>query len=82
MPTTITEETIEQTIREALPKFGIDASQITREATFDDLDVDSLDVAELSQIIEEEYDVRLSTDELAELKTIDDTIRLILSRKP
>ena len=81
MPATITEERVEQTIREVLPKFGIDASQITREATFEELDVDSLDVAELSQIIEDEYDVRLATDELSELETIGDIIELVAGRK-
>ncbi|MGI9099910.1 MAG: acyl carrier protein [Solirubrobacteraceae bacterium] len=80
MPATITEDTVEQTIKDVLPQFGIDASQITRDATFEDLDIDSLDVAELSQIIEDEYGIRLSSEELAELKTIDDTIRLVVSR--
>jgi acyl carrier protein len=82
MPSTITDATIEQTIKEVLPRFGIDASQITREATFEELDIDSLDVAELSQIIEDEYGVRFTSEELADLKTIDDTIRLVVSRKP
>ena len=80
MPATISRENVEQTLREILPTFGVDPAQITPEATFEELDIDSLDVAELSQIIEDEYDVRLDSEELAELKTIDDTVRLVLSR--
>ena len=57
MADTITPEAVEKTVYEALPQFGADESQITREATFEELDVDSLDLAELSQIIEDEYGV-------------------------
>ena len=80
MPATITTESVEQTIREILPQFGVAASDITLEATFEELDVDSLDVAELSQIIEDEYGIRLESEELAELKTVEDTIRLVVGR--
>jgi acyl carrier protein len=82
MPATITEDAIEQKIREVLPQFGIDADQITREATFAELDVDSLDIAELSQIIEDEYAIRLSDDDLASLETIGDTIALVARHAP
>ncbi|HEX5781794.1 MAG TPA: phosphopantetheine-binding protein [Solirubrobacteraceae bacterium] len=51
MAATVTPEAVEKTVVEALPQFGVDESQITREATFEELDVDSLDLAELSQII-------------------------------
>ena len=54
MAAAITEEAVQKTVYEALPQFGVDESQITRDATFEDLDVDSLDLAELSQIIEDE----------------------------
>jgi acyl carrier protein len=80
MPATITTESVEQTIREILPQFGVAASDITLEATFEELDVDSLDVAELSQIIEDEYGIRLESEELAELETVEDTIRLVVGR--
>jgi acyl carrier protein len=45
MATAITEENVQKTVYEALPQFGVDESQITRDATFEDLDVDSLDLA-------------------------------------
>ena len=57
MAATVTPEAVEKTVFEALPQFGVDESQITRDATFEELDVDSLDLAELSQIIEDEYGV-------------------------
>ena len=80
MPATITTESVEQTIREILPQFGVAASDITLEATFEELDVDSLDLAELSQIIEDEFGVQLKGDDVAKIKTVGDAVDLVVSR--
>jgi len=80
MPSTITPEAVEKTVYEALPQFGVDESQITREATFEDLDVDSLDLAELSQIIEDEYGVQLKGDDVGKIKTVGDAIDMVVNR--
>lgn len=48
--------------------------------TFEALDLDSLDLAELSQIIEEEYDVRLTGPDIAAIETVGDAVDLVLSR--
>ncbi len=73
-------ETVEKVVREALPQFGVEPDDITREATFEDLDVDSLDLAELSQIVEEKLGVELKSSDVAEIKTVGDAIDLIVSR--
>jgi acyl carrier protein len=80
MPTPATPENVEKTVYNALPQFGVDASEITREATFEDLDVDSLDLAELSQIIEDEHGVQLKGDDVGKIKTVGDAIDLVVSR--
>jgi acyl carrier protein len=80
MSTTITPEAVEQTVYEALPQFGVDESQISRDATFEALDVDSLDLAELSQIIEDEYGVQLKGDDVAKIKTVGDAVDLVVNR--
>ena len=80
MATTATAEQVEQTIKEALPQFGVDESQITREASFEELDVDSLDLAELSQIIEDEYGVQLKGEDVAKIKTVGDAVDLVVTR--
>ncbi len=80
MATTITPDAVEKTVFEALPQFGVDESQITREATFEELDVDSLDLAELSQIIEDEYGVQLKGEDVAKIKTVGDAVDLVVSR--
>jgi len=44
MPETITPEAVEATVRDALVQFGPEPDDIKREATFEELDVDSLDL--------------------------------------
>ena len=80
MATAITEENVQKTVFEALPQFGVDEDQITRDATFEDLDVDSLDLAELSQIIEDEFGVQLKGDDVGRIKTVGDAIDMVVSR--
>ena len=80
MATTTTPETVEKTVYGALPQFGVEESDISRDATFEDLDVDSLDLAELSQIIEDEYGVALKGDDVGKMKTVGDAIDLVLKR--
>jgi acyl carrier protein len=65
---------------EALAGFGPDASDITPTATFEELDIDSLDLVELAQIIEDEYGVVLKGDDMKELKTVGDAVELITAR--
>jgi acyl carrier protein len=80
MATTITPEAVEKTVYDALPQFGVDESQVSREASFEELDVDSLDLAELSQIIEDEYGVQLKGDDVGKIKTVGDAVDLVVSR--
>jgi acyl carrier protein len=81
MPTdTITPQAVERTVTDALPQFGVDPSEITRQATFEELDVDSLDLTELSQLVEEKYGVVLTGDDVKDIKTVGDVIDLIVRR--
>ncbi|MGH7644308.1 MAG: phosphopantetheine-binding protein [Gemmatimonadales bacterium] len=58
-------------------KFGVPAEDIKPEATFEDLDLDSLDLVEFSLAAEEELGVRIEDEEAAELETLDDTVKLL-----
>ena len=50
----------------------------TLEASFkEDLDADSLDLFELVMALEEEYDVEIPSDDLAELNTVGDVINYL-----
>jgi acyl carrier protein len=80
MSTTVTQEQVEAVVVESLETFGADAESITPEATFEALDIDSLDLAELSQIIHEHFGVELKGSDVAEVKTVKDAVELIASR--
>jgi len=76
----ITTEQVENRVIETLASFGPDVSQITREATFEELDIDSLDLVELAQVVEDDYGVILKGEDMKELKTVGQAIDLIVSR--
>src|SRR3984957_7664852 len=76
----VTTEQVESRVVETLASFGPDASQITRSATFEELDIDSLDLVKLAQVVEEDYGVVLKGEDMKELKTVGDGIELIRER--
>ena len=76
----VTTEQVQARVIEALASFGPDPEQITRDSTFEELDIDSLDLVELAQIVEDEYDVVLKGDDMKDLKTVGDAVDLIVSR--
>ena len=73
-------EQIEKVITDSLITFGAEADQISRDAALEALDIDSLDLAELSQIIEEQFGVELTSSDVAEIKTVGDAIDLVAER--
>jgi len=78
--TTITPEQVQATVFDSLAKLGPDRDEISREATFEQLDIDSLDLAELSQIVDEEFGVVLKGSDMADVKTVGDAVDLIVAR--
>ena len=79
MPT-ITTEAVETRVFEALEEFGAEPTEISLEATFEALDVDSLDLVELGQIVQEEFGVELKGEDLPKLKTVGDAVTLVVER--
>jgi acyl carrier protein len=77
---TVTSQQVQERVVEAITSFGPDPSQITRDATFEELDVDSLDLTEISQIIEEKYGVQLKGDDVNKIETVGDAVEMVVSR--
>ena len=77
---TITEEKVESTVVDAIATLGPERSEITRDATFQDLDVDSLDFAELTQVFQEELGVELVSSDAKGIKTVGDVIDTLMAR--
>ncbi len=73
-------EQIEARMTEALESFGADRDQIKREADWESLDVDSLDLVELAQIVEEEYGVKMKEEDMKDMKTVGDAVDFVAER--
>ncbi len=55
-------------------EFGVPEDEITAEATFEALGLDSLDVVELTLVLEERTGVKLEDEELEDVRTVQDAI--------
>lgn len=57
------------------------ADQAGMDTTWEELDVDSLDLVELVQSLEDEYGIRIDDEQLKPIKTVGDAVRLVISVK-
>ncbi len=80
MTTTTTPQDVEATVIENLVSFGADAEAVTRDATLEDIDVDSLDLVELTQVVEETYSIDLDGADFKNIKTVGDVVDLVVAR--
>jgi acyl carrier protein len=76
----VTTERVEHVIFDGLAEVGAERDQINRDASFEDLDVDSLDLVEIAQIIEDEFGVELEGDAVADLTNVGQVIDLVVAR--
>ena len=66
------EDRLKQLIADQL---GVDASRVTREASFtDDLEADSLDLVELIMAIEEDFGVEIPDEQAEKIQTVGDAM--------
>jgi acyl carrier protein len=76
------EEQVLTLVREKLEEIKVEgAADATMDTTWEELDVDSLDLVELVQSLEDEYDVRIDDEQLKPVKTVGDAVRLVISVK-
>jgi acyl carrier protein len=80
MPTQVSPENVEKTIYDGLVELGTERDQLSRDASLEDLDVDSLDLVELAQIVEDEYGVELKGDDVKDVKTVGEVIDLVVAK--
>ena len=76
----VTTDRVEQVIFDGLVEVGAERDAVSRAATFESLDVDSLDLVEVSQIVEDEFGVELEGDDIKDLKTVGEVIDLVVAR--
>ncbi len=80
MAATVTKEQVSERVTEALVELGAEREEIKPEAEFEALELDSLDLVELAQIVEEEWGVEITAKDMETLKTVGQALDLIEQR--
>ncbi|HEX8646588.1 MAG TPA: phosphopantetheine-binding protein [Thermoleophilaceae bacterium] len=80
MAETFTPQAIEEALIDAMVTMGPEREEISREKTFEELDIDSLDLVELLQIAEERYGVELEAEDAKDVTTVGQAIDLVVGR--
>lgn len=71
-------DTMERFTALAVQVLSVEASQVTKEASFaEDLEADSLDLAELVMALEDEFDITVEEEELADIKTVGQALAMV-----
>ena len=76
----VSPQIVEEALFEAIEQLGPDKSEIKREATFEELDVDSLDLVEIAQVVEEKWGLEFDPKDFSDVKTVGDAIDLVVNR--
>ncbi len=80
MTVTVTPDQVEARVYATLIEFGADPEVVSRDARWEALQVDSLDLVELVQVVEDEYGIRLTGEDIKGLPTVGSVIDLVVSR--
>ncbi|MCC8191501.1 MAG: acyl carrier protein [Ruminococcus sp.] len=61
-----------------IDQLDVDEDKVTMEASIvDDLGADSLDIVDMVMTLEEEFDVKISDEEVENVKTVGDIVKII-----
>ena len=73
-------EEVSERVKEVLvEQLGIDESEITDEASFqDDLDADSLDLVELIMELEDQFGIKISDEEAQKIGTVGQAVTYVM----
>ena len=80
MAATVTKDQISERVTEALVELGAERDEIKPEAEFEALELDSLDLVELAQIVEEEWGVEITAKDMEGLTTVGQAIDLVAAK--
>ena len=62
-------------------EFGVPEDDIKPDATFEALGLDSLDVVELTLVLEEKTGVKLEDEELEDVRTVQDAVNKVAEKQ-
>jgi acyl carrier protein len=65
----------------AVQVLSVEADRVVRDAKFgEDLDADSLDLAELVMALEDEFDITVEEEELADIATVGQALDMVTAK--
>ncbi|MCK8816927.1 acyl carrier protein [Natroniella sulfidigena] len=71
-------DTLEKIQEIVVTELGVDADEVTPEASFiDDLGADSLDIVEVVMAFEEEFDIEIPDEDAEDIGTVQDAVDYI-----
>jgi acyl carrier protein len=79
--TTTTKDQVQERVISALVEFGEEPENVKPDSRFEDLDIDSLDLVELAQVIEDEYKIEISDAEMEKITTVQDVVDFVTQRQ-
>jgi len=75
------EEVFEQVKSILVETLSVDEDKVTPEARFqEDLETDSLDLVELVMTMEDKFGIKITDEEAAGIKTVDDAVDFVMGR--
>ena len=80
MAATVTKGQISERVTEALVELGAERDEIKPEAEFEALDLDSLDLVELGQGVEEEWGVEVTAKDMEGMRTVGQEVDIVTAK--
>ncbi len=79
--TTATKDQVTEKVIAALVEFGEEPENVKTDSRFEDLDIDSLDLVELAQVVEDEYGVEIKDSDMDQIATVQDVVDFVAARQ-
>jgi acyl carrier protein len=79
--TTANKDQVTERVISALVEFGEEPENVKPDSRFEDLDIDSLDLVELAQVIEEEYSIEITDSDMDKITTVQDVVEFVHQRQ-
>jgi acyl carrier protein len=79
--TTVTKDQITEKVIASLVEFGEEEENVKPESRFEDLDIDSLDLVELAQVVEDTYGVEIADTDMDQIETVQDVVDFVTARQ-
>jgi acyl carrier protein len=79
--TTATKDQIAEKVIASLVEFGEEPENVKPESRFEDLDIDSLDLVELAQVVEDTYGIEITDSDMDQIATVQDVVDFVTARQ-